>query len=143
MSEQLKPMSINPGDPVTSELMASIVANINIINSLANSVVEVTATQTSPVSSGTTSTQIIESGRVKVPCTTSGTGTISVTFKKTFSATPNIICSLWQASSANFLKQKYQPVVTSPSATGFTISMLPVGATASGSVYVQYIAASS
>jgi|APGre2960657423_1045063.scaffolds.fasta_scaffold00026_33 hypothetical protein len=142
MAEQLKPMSINPGDPVTSELMASIVANINIINSLANSVVEVTATSTG---SGTvsTSTQIIESGRLKVPCTTSGTGTISVTFKKTFSATPNIICSLWQASSANFLKQKYQPVVTSPSATGFTISMLPVGATASGSVYVEWIAASS
>jgi len=142
MAEQLKPMSINPGDPVTSELMASIVANINIINSLANSVVEVTATSTG---SGTvsTSTQIIESGRLKVPCTTSGTGTISVTFKKTFSATPNIICSLWQPSSANFLKQKYQPVVTSPSATGFTISMLPVGATASGSVYVEWIAASS
>jgi hypothetical protein len=142
MAEQLKPMSINPGDPVTSELMASIVANINIINSLANSVVEVTATSTG---SGTvsTSTQIIESGRLKVPCTTSGTGTISVTFKKTFSATPNIICSLWQASSANFLKQKYQPVVTSKSSTGFTISMLPVGATASGSVYVEWIAASS
>lgn len=142
MAEQLKPMSINPGDPVTSELMASIVANINIINSLANSVVEVTATPTA-YGTASTSTQIIESGRLKVPCTTSGTGTISVTFKKTFSATPNIICSLWQASSANFLKQKYQPVVTSHSATGFTISMLPVGATASGSCYVQWIAASS
>jgi hypothetical protein len=50
--------------------------------------------------------------------------------------------TLWQASSANFLKHKYLPVVTTASATEFTIQMLPVGATANGEIYVQWVAVS-
>jgi hypothetical protein len=84
----------------------------------------------------------MESGRLKVPCNTSGTGKATVTFTKTFAARPNITCTLWQASSANFLKHKYMPVVTVASATEFTIQMLPIGATANGDVYVQWIALS-
>jgi hypothetical protein len=137
MAEQLKPMSVNPGDPITSELMASIVSNINIINSMANSVVNNNAGS----EGGTTTGQVvIESGRLKVPCNTAGTGKATVKFAKSFTSRPNIVCTLWQASTANFLKHKYSPVVTTASSTEFTISMLPMGATANGEVYVQWIA---
>ena len=38
MAEQLQPMPVNPGDPITSELLSNIVSNINIINRLSNSI---------------------------------------------------------------------------------------------------------
>lgn len=136
MAEQLKPMSVNPGDPITSELMASIVSNINIINSMANSVVNNNAGG----EGGTTGQVVIESGRLKVPCNTAGTGKATVKFAKSFTSRPNIVCTIWQASTANFLKHKYSPVVTTASSTEFTISMLPMGATANGEVFVQWIA---
>lgn len=136
MAEQLKPMSVNPGDPITSELIASIVSNINIINSMSNSVVSNSST-----GEGSTSGQVvIESGRLKVPCNTSGTGKATVKFAKSFTSRPNIVCTIWQASAANFLKHKYSPVVTTASSTEFTIQMLPMGATANGDVYVQWVA---
>jgi hypothetical protein len=135
MAEQLKPMQVNPGDPITSELMSSIVANINIINSMANST---TGTPTTP-GSGTT---VIDSGRPSVPCNQDGSGSLLIPFKKTFSARPNITCTVWQTSGTNFLKLKYIPVVTTASATEFTVRMMPVGATANGNVYVQWIAVS-
>lgn len=136
MAEQLKPMSVNPGDPVTSELIASIVSNINIINSMSNSVVNNSST-----GEGSASGQVvIESGRLKVPCNTSGTGKATVKFAKSFTSRPNIVCTLWQPSAANFLKHKYSPVVTAASSTEFTIQMLPVGATANGDIYVQWVA---
>lgn len=138
MAEQLKPMSVNPGDPITSELMASIVSNINIINSMANSVVNNNAGG----EGGTTGQVVIESGRLKVPCNTAGTGKATVKFAKSFTSRPNIVCTIWQASTANFLKHKYSPVVTTASSTEFTIQMLPMGATANGEVYVQWIAVS-
>jgi hypothetical protein len=50
---------------------------------------------------------------------------------------------VWQPSGANFLKLKYIPVVTTSSATEFTVRMMPVGATANGNVYVQWIAVSA
>lgn len=136
MAEQLKPMSVNPGDPITSELMASIVSNINIINSMANSVVN-----NGGGGDGAPPGQVvIESGRLKVPCNTAGTGKATVKFAKSFTSRPNIVCTIWQASTANFLKHKYSPVVTTASSTEFTIQMLPMGATANGEVYVQWIA---
>jgi hypothetical protein len=138
MAEQLKPMSVNPGDPITSELIASIVSNINIINSMANSTVAATSTGTGAAAVG----QVIESGRLKVPCNTSGTGKATVKFTKTFAARPNVVCSIWQPSTANFLKHKYSPVVTVISNTEFTIQMLPIGATANGDIYVQWVAVS-
>lgn len=137
MAEQLKPMSVNPGDPITSELIASIVSNINIINSMSNSVVN---NNTGGEGGGTPGQVVIESGRLKVPCNTSGTGKATVKFAKSFTSRPNIVCTLWQPSSANFLKHKYTPVVTVASSTEFTIQMLPVGATANGDIYVQWIA---
>jgi hypothetical protein len=140
MAEQLKPMQVNPGDPITSELLASIVANINIINTMANSTTS--GAGGSDGGANPVSVQVIESGRLKVPCNTAGTGKKTVTFTKTFAARPNVMLTLWQASSANFLKHKYLPVVTTASATEFTIQMLPVGATANGEIYVQWVAVS-
>lgn len=137
MAEQLKPMSVNPGDPITSELMASIVANINIINSLANKTVSATADGSTPT------VQIIESNTVKVPAKTDGTGkSTSIVFTKKFSKRPHIVCTIWQTSGQNFIKQKYIPVVTAASSTEFTISMLPVGATMNGEMNVQWVACS-
>ena len=68
MAEQLKPMSVNPGDPITSELIASIVSNINIINSMSNSVVN---NGSGGDGNPTPGQVVIESGREKVPCNTS------------------------------------------------------------------------
>lgn len=136
MAEQLKPMAVNPGDPITSELISSIVSNINIINSMSNSVVSNSST-----GEGTTSGQVvIESGRLKVSCNTSGTGKATVKFTKSFTARPNVVCTIWQPSAANFLKHKYSPIVTAASSTEFTIQMLPIGATANGDVHVQWVA---
>jgi hypothetical protein len=136
MAEQLKPMAVNPGDPITSELISSIVSNINIINSMSNSVVSNSST-----GDGTTSGQVvIESGRLKVSCNTSGTGKATVKFTKSFTSRPNVVCTIWQPSAANFLKHKYSPIVTAASSTEFTIQMLPIGATANGDVYVQWVA---
>jgi hypothetical protein len=135
MAEQLKPMQVNPGDPITSELMASIVANINIINAMANS------STVTPGAPG--ATQVIDSGRPAVTCNTAGTGELTIPFKKTFSERPNIVCTVWQPSGKNFLTHKYIPVVTTSSATEFTVRMMPVGATANGSLYVQWIATSN
>lgn len=136
MAEQLKPMAVNPGDPITSELISSIVSNINIINSMSNSVVSNSST-----GEGTTSGQVvIESGRLKVSCNTSGTGKATVKFTKSFTSRPNVVCTIWQPSAANFLKHKYSPIVTAASSTEFTIQMLPIGATANGDVYVQWVA---
>jgi hypothetical protein len=136
MPEQLKPMSVNPGDPITSELMASIVANINIINSVANSVID----PGSGGSTGTPNASVIEYGRTKIPCKTDGTGSQSITFKKTFATQPIVICTVHQATQPNFNKQKYSPIVISPTLTDFTIRMMPVGATSSGGIYVNWIA---
>jgi hypothetical protein len=139
MAEQLKPMSVNPGDPITSELMASIVANINIINSVANSVID-SGSDGSGGSTGTPNASVIEYGRTKIPCKTDGTGSQSITFKKTFATQPIVTCTVYQATPPNFNKQKYSPIVISPTLTDFTIRMMPVGATSSGSIYVNWIA---
>ena len=138
MAEQLKPMSVNPGDPITSELIASIVSNINIINSMSNSVVS--NSSTGDTGTTTTGQVVIESGREKVPCNTSNTGKATIKFKKSFTARPNVICSIWQPSSADFVKDKYMPVVTAASSTEFTVQMLSLGATANGTIWVQWIA---
>ena len=135
MAERLSPMNVNEGDPITSELLSNMVANINLINAMASS---------TPVTPGAPGlSQVIDSGRPSVPCNTAGTGELTIPFKKTFSTRPNITCTVWQPSGANFLKLKYIPVVTTSSATEFTVRMMPVGATANGNVYVQWIAVSA
>ena len=137
MAEQLKPMSVNPGDPITSELIASIVSNINIINSMSNSVVN---NGSGGDGNPTPGQVVIESGREKVPCNTSNTGKATIKFTKSFTARPNVVCSIWQPSSAQFVKDKYMPVVTAASSTEFTVQMLSLGATANGTIWVQWIA---
>ena len=138
MAEQLQPMPVNPGDPITSELLSNIVSNINIINSLSNSIND----------GGTDNKDLpqavqIQSGRVKITANKDGKTVTAVKFKKDFDAQPNIVCSIWQSSGAAILINKYQPIVTSASATGFSIQMQNVGATASGSLYVNWIASST
>jgi|688.fasta_scaffold00118_31 hypothetical protein len=135
MAEKLKNMNVNPGDPITSELLQAMAENINLINAMAGST---TGTPGAPGAPG--ASQVIDSGRPSVPCNTAGTGELTIPFKKTFSARPNITCTVWQPSGENFLTHKYMPVVTSASATEFTVRMMPVGATRNGKVYVQWIA---
>jgi hypothetical protein len=138
MAEQLQPMPVNPGDPITSELLSNIVSNINIINSLSNSIND----------GGTDNKDLpqavqIQSGRIKITANKDGKTVTPVKFKKDFDAQPNIVCSIWQSSGAAILVNKFQPIVTSASATGFSIQMQNVGATASGSLYVNWIASST
>jgi hypothetical protein len=135
MAEQLKSMQVNEGDPITSELLSNMVSNINLINAMASS-----TTGTPGVPGVPGAAQVIDSGRPSVPCNTAGTGELTIPFKKTFSVRPNIVCTVWQTSGKNFLTHKYIPIVTTASATEFTVRMMPVGATANGNVYVQWIA---
>ena len=136
MGAQLNPMSVNPGDPITSELMSSIIGNINIIN---NAMATTSPGTPTPGGGGT---QVIDSGRPAVECKTDNSGKLTIPFNKTFAVRPNIVCTIWQTSGTKFLTEKYLPVVTSASATEFTVRMQNVGATSNGSVYVQWIAVS-
>ena len=131
-------MQVNEGDPITSELLANMASNIDLINAMASS-----SSGTPGVPGVPGSSQLIDSGRPSVPCNLDGSGSIVIPFSKTFSTRPNITCTIWQPSGVNFLKLKYIPVVTTSSATEFTVRMMPVGATANGNVYVQWIAVSS
>jgi hypothetical protein len=134
MAEKLKSMQVNEGDPITSELLANMASNIDLINAMASS----SGTPGAPGAPG--SSQVIDSGRPLVPCNLDGSGSRLIPFVKTFSERPNITCTVWQPSGTNFLKLKYIPVVTTASATEFTVRMMPVGATANGNLYVQWIA---
>ena len=140
MAEQLQPMPVNPGDPITSELLSNIVSNINIINSLSNSINDAPAGGGDDANNPRTTE--IESGRKKVPCNTSNTGKSTIKFKKSFTSRPNVVCSIWQPSSADFVKDKYLPVVTAVSTTEFTVQMLSAGASANGTIWVHLIACS-
>jgi hypothetical protein len=88
------------------------------------------------------SAQVIESGRLKVTCSTNSTGKATIKFTKSFTSRPNIVCSIWQPSAQDFVKDKYMPVVTAASATEFTVQMLSLGATINGTIWVQWIAVS-
>ena len=140
MAEQLKSMQVNEGDPITSELLSNMVSNINLINAMASSSTGATGAPGTPGTPGTA--LVIDSGRPSVDCLTDNSGKLAVTFKKTFPVQPNIVCTIWQTSGVNFIREKYLPVVTSASATGFTIRMQNIGATANGNVYVNWIAVS-
>jgi hypothetical protein len=139
MAEQLQPMPVNPGDPITSELLSNIVSNINIINSLSNSLSSSPTADPNPAASAIQ----IQSGRVKITANKDGKTVTAVKFKKDFDAQPNIVCSIWQSSGAAILVNKYQPIVTAASATGFSIQAQNVGATAGGTFYVNWIACST
>ena len=139
--QKLEPMSINSGDPVTAELMQNIISNINIVNSLATGTTTTTTTTgTGGTKTTTTVATVIDSGRAKVACKKDSSGQAVITFNKTFSAAPNIVCSVWNPSAANLVKLKYMPVVTSFTDTEFTVNMLSLGATSEGNVYVTWVA---
>ncbi len=138
-------MSVNAGDPVTAELMQNIITNINTVNSLATGTDTTTGTESAagrygaPVAPGVT---VTDSGRVKVACKKDGTGGEGETvyFKKTFNKAPNIVCSVWNSSGSKLMTLKYMPVVTSFTATEFNFRMIPIGATAEGSLYMTWVA---
>lgn len=138
--QKLEPMSVNSGDPVTAELMQSIISNINIVNSLATGTTTTTTTGADGTKTTTTVATVIDSGRTKVACKKDSSGQAVITFNKTFSAAPNIVCSVWNPSAANLVKLKYMPVVTSFTSTEFTVNMLSLGATSEGNVYVTWVA---
>ena len=128
-------MSVNSGDPVTAELMQSIISNINIVNSLASG-----TTTSADGKKVVTAATVTDSGRQKVACKKDSSGEVVIKFNKTFSAAPNIVCSVWNPSAANLVKLKYMPVVTSFTSTEFTVNMLSLGATSEGNVYVTWVA---
>ena len=130
-------MQVNPGDPITSELMANIVSNINLINAMASSKKDASGSEDGPAPVS----QVIESGMVSIKCSTASTGKQTVVFKKTFPSKPAVVCTIWQPSGQEFLREKYMPIVTAASKTEFTVQMLSLGATANGDVWVQWIAA--
>lgn len=140
MPEQLQPMPVNPGDPITSELLSNIVSNINIINNLSNSIID--GNSSTPVTGPSVQTQI-ESGRLKITANKDGKTVTAVKFKRDFAAQPNIVCTIWQPSASAILVNKFQPIVTAASTTGFSIQMQNVGASSSGSLYVNWIACST
>jgi hypothetical protein len=124
----LQPMSVNNGDPVTAELMQSIIANINLINSTTN------------VKPGGGPSLVFQSGRNSVSCAKDSSGELSITFPTPFGSRPNVICSISNLKATSLLTLKYAPVVTDFSETGFTVQMVSLGATSGGSVMVHWIA---
>lgn len=137
--QKLEPMSINSGDPVTAELMQNIIANINIVNSLATTT-DTTTTASSGYAAPATGATVIDSGRKKITCKKDSTGTDTIYFNKVFTKAPNIVCSIYNSSGPNLVKLKYMPVITSFTTTEFTINMLSLGATSDGSLYVTWVA---
>lgn len=136
MADPLKTMLVNPGDPITSELLTNIVSNINLINSMARS------SAVDPSNPGGGGTQVIESNRSEVPVNTASTGKLAIKFKKTFTSKPNVVCTIEQSVPKQFTTDRYMPVITSVSQTGFTVQMLSLGATTTGNIWVQWIAVS-
>jgi hypothetical protein len=127
---KLNPMTVNDGDPITSELMRSIVGNINLIDNMISS-----APGDSPGSP-----QIIEAGTAKVECKTDSSGEKAIVFTKKFSVRPHVVCTVWHTSSKTPTALKYVPTVTDSTTTGFTILMQNFGSKDSGSLNVQWIA---
>jgi len=140
--QKLEPMSVNSGDPVTAELMQNIITNINTVNSLATG----TATTTTTTATGlygapsVSTVTVTDSGRKKIACKKDSSGQEVISFNKTFSRAPNIVCSVWNSSPANLVKLKYMPVITSFTETEFTVNMLSLGATSEGNLYVTWVA---
>ena len=142
--QKLEPMSVNSGDPITAELMQNIIANINIVNSLATGT---TTTPTTPSTGGygapaTPTVSVTESNRLKVSCKKDSTGGPAdpIYFTKTFSKAPNIALTVMNTSGKTLTSLKYLPVVTSVTSTEFTFKMLSIGATAEGQLTVTWIA---
>lgn len=133
MAEQFKQMLVNQGDPITSELLSNIVTNINLLNNM----VQAGSGDDTPTVGVA---KVIESNRTQVTCNTSNTGKATIKFKKTFSSKPNVVCSIEQSVGSQFTKDKYMPVITAISPTEFTVQMLSLGATANGTIWVQWIA---
>lgn len=129
----LQPMSVNNGDPVTAELLQSLIANINLINS---------TTSVKP-GGAAGSSLIFQAGRNSVSCSKDSSGELTITFPTPFGSRPNVTCSISNTKAASLLTLKYMPVVTDFSETGFTVQMVSVGATAGGSVMVHWIATGS
>jgi len=137
--EQLKPMVVNPGDPITSELMANVVSNINVINSLSNSVFqESSSDQDKPKQI------LVDSGKVKVVCKSANNGSAPVTFTKDFTAAPNVTLSVRHTGTDTIATYKYQPVVTDLTASGFNVKMqsLSTSNKSGGTLWVHWIAVS-
>lgn len=137
--EQLKPMAVNPGDPITSELMANLVSNINIINSLSSSVIQ--DDNSDKPSPGQVQ---VESGRIQVVCNTSNTGSEKVPFTKIFTTAPNVTVSVRHTKPENLATYKYQPVVMDLTVNGFTIQMQSLSSSnkTGGKLWVHWIAVS-
>lgn len=139
MAENLLDMNINPGDPVTSDLLSNIITNIQKINTGSSS--SVVAIQGSLTGGSTTTAE--------KKYTTGGTVSYSANTKtyknKTipisgFATAPSVSLTLKLKNAADQTTKKYQPILVNVTATGITFCCVSYGATSSGTVEIDWIA---
>lgn len=137
MAQNLLDMNINPGDPVTSDLLSNIITNIQKINTGASaSVVGVNlANATTPEKTYTTGNTVEYYATKDVSKIKSKTVTISG-----FASPPIVSLTLKIKSAADQLTYKYQPVLVDVTATSFTFRCIPYGASGNGAIQVTWIA---
>jgi hypothetical protein len=138
MAQNLLDMNINPGDPVTSDLLSNIITNIQKINTGASaSVVGVNIgnSTTTPEKTYTTGASVPYYATKDVTKIKSKTVTMSG-----FASPPVVSLTLKVKSAAEQLTKKYQPVLIDVTATSFTFRCIPYGASANGPVEINWIA---
>lgn len=138
MAENLLEMKINPGDPVTSDLLANIIANINKINTPTSSSVVALNGQTVDGAKNVKS-EYVTGGTVPYSANTKTykNKTIPITG---FTTAPTVSLTVRIKNAADQLTKKYQPVIVDVSPTAITFCCISHGATSNGTIQVDWIA---
>lgn len=142
----LIPMNINPGDPVTSDLISTIVTNINTINAAKSSGDPViinagTATGGSKISQTVVSTR---KTKIKTAVTSSpSAGPFTWTFDTAFKSAPACWVQLdtLNATMTNGAVARLHAVVTSVSTTGMSWEIRSGASAVSGYINATLFAA--
>jgi hypothetical protein len=122
MAITLKPMSINAGDPVTSDLLSLIIQNLQTVakgETVSNIAVDASGLSNAldPTNKTTIAynTIVPVEGSVKVSSAASATNAITVKYQKTFIGTPSVWVQMH--SVASFANSQVFPQVVSVGAT--------------------------
>jgi hypothetical protein len=132
-------MNINPGDPVTSDLLSNIITNIQKINtgSSASIVAIQNALDKGLATEKTYTTGSSTTYSANKNASDNKNKTITITG---FASPPIVTLTLKIKTASEQITKKYQPVLVSVTATSFTFRCIPYGATASGTVEINWIA---
>jgi len=124
MAITLKPMSINAGDPVTSDLLSLIIQNLQTVakgETVSNVAVDASglANSTDPAAKTTVAynTVVPVPSSVKVSSSTAGGTPKTVSYGKTFVGTPAVWVQMQGSTSQSWANSQIFPQVVSVGAT--------------------------